>query len=162
MSEPLLETVNRLLYRYDHDPGFGVREFTAALVEASATEEVRIRVILDQHLPTIITGLDYAVRPNQGKGRDELDTAEVGLRAALSSAHWIAKGVAGLRVAPLYDLPSVQDLMDTTRKLTTERDRLDGDRYDDGAVAMARHVTASREALAEVRAENPFRNRRTR
>lgn len=90
---------------------------------AAEAEIERQRTLIDMYLPTIITGLTEVVYQQAQKTRDELTPDEVGLRAALSAAHWLAKEFAHPAegtVEPLYDLPSVIDLL-KTRKDSTQR-----------------------------------------
>lgn len=80
-----------------------------------AAEVERMMLILDQHLPTILYGLQEALETANTKSRDELTPTEVALRAAYSAAHWIAKDIATGGGEALYDLPSVLDLLKTRK-----------------------------------------------
>ena len=85
--------------------------------ETESAEVARITKILDEHLPTVLTGLNEIVRSTYYEDRDELTPELVAARAALSAAHWIAKEVAtGKAAKPLYDLPSVLDLMKSLKE----------------------------------------------
>lgn len=85
-------------------------------VPALVSEIERMVRVLDEHLPTIIHGLGELDRASGYKSRDELSIEEVAIRSAYSAAHHIAKGIAGATDAPLYDLPSVLDLMSMLKK----------------------------------------------
>lgn len=116
-------TENEIVERVIRDhPGLDLRGKAAVAVAVrralrtnAQAEVTRITKILDQHLPTVIVGLQAVVKANYYKNRDELTPEEVGARAALSAAHWIAKDIATGGAAPLYDLPSVLDLMGLLR-----------------------------------------------
>lgn len=88
-----------------------------AELRAAQDEVARVHKIIDQYLPTIIVGLQEACYDQETvhKSREELTPREVGLRAALSAAHSIVKKVSDVAVQaePIYDLPSVLDLMKT-------------------------------------------------
>lgn len=88
-------------------------------------EAERMRGVLDRHLPTIITGLSQVVSGN-GRGigyksREERTDNDIAIMAALSAAHWIAKEIASGRGEPLYDLPSVLDLLSVNRRIQADR-----------------------------------------
>lgn len=95
-----------------------------AELEAAQDDLARLHKLIDQYLPTIVVGLQEIVydQATMHKSRDELTPEEVGLRAALSAAHSLVKHVAGypLQAEPIYDLPSVQDLL-RTRKESDKR-----------------------------------------
>lgn len=92
-------------------PDLSMLNDLVSALEESENEVARITRILDQHLPTVIAGLQHVVHPTIHKDRDELTEDDVALRGAMSAAHWIAKDVATGGGKPLYDLPSVLDLL---------------------------------------------------
>lgn len=79
-------------------------------------DAARMVKILDQHLPTILSGLGIVINSTMHLSIDELTEEQLAARAAYSAAHWIAKDISGGRGRPLYDLPSVVDLLESAHK----------------------------------------------
>lgn len=110
-----LEAIDRIEYLELQEGGL------RADVQELDDENTAIKKSLDEHLPTVIYGLNVYIQELMYTTERETRTPmQIGLMAAHSSAHWIAKDVAQGGGEPLYDLPSVIDLMEALKKERTD------------------------------------------